>query len=250
MTATAPAGIRAMKGEAPAYTRLAQAIRAMITAQGLRPGTLLPTEKRLQERFGVSRATVREALALLERERIIDRRQGKGTYVALPPLERNLMELTSFSEDMRKRGLTPASVLLQWDDHPGAVPEELDDGEQIVRIVRLRLVNDEPFGLHEAFLPAAVLQQAGVSAEAMAADPALSLYACLDRAGLGIRQARERITACAATAFEARQLLCAEGSPLLHVRRVSREGAGRLIEVVLATYLPDVYPYIIELERR
>ncbi len=242
--------VRARKGEAPAYTQLALIIRAMITEQDLPPGTVLPTEKRLQEQFGVSRATVREALGLLERERIIDRRQGLGTYVALPPLERDLMELTSFSEDMRKRGLAPAGILLHWDAQPPAVPLELHGAGPVVRIVRLRLVNDEPFGLHEAFLPAAVLAQAGVTAEAMASDTTYSLYVRLDRAGLGIRQARERITARAATAFEARHLLCAEGSPLLQVRRISRDGAGRLLEVVEAAYLPDVYPYIIELERR
>lgn len=250
MTATPLPIVRARKGEAPAYTQVAQAIRSMIGERDLRPGTLLPTEKRLQELFGVSRATIREALALLERERIIDRRQGKGTYVALPPLERNLMELTSFSEDMRKRGLAPAGILLHWDAQPTTIPPELDGAEPVVRIVRLRLVNDEPFGLHEAFLPAAVLAQAGVLAEEIAADVTYSLYARLDRAGRGIQQARERITARVATAFEAQHLLCPEGSPLLAVRRVSRDGAGRLLEVVEAAYLPDVYPYIIELERR
>jgi len=238
------------KGERPAYLRVAEAVRALIRERELPPGTPLPTEKRLQESCGVSRATVREALALLERERVIDRQQGKGTFVGPPPLERNIVELTSFSEDMHKHNLTPTGQLLEWTGSPARIPDELGEAGPIVRLVRLRLANGHPFGVHDAYLPAGLLDRAHVSAADIETDPAFSLYARLATAGTHIYRARERITARAAASFEAAHLLCSVGSPLLAVRRVSFDQDGRLLEVVEAAYLPAVYPYTIDLERR
>jgi len=250
MTASHLPTITVRKGERPAYLRVAEAIRTLISEQGLGPGVLLPTEKRLQEGFGVSRATVREALALLEREHVIDRQQGKGTFVGPPPLERNIVELTSFSEDMRKHNLIPTGTLLEWTERPAQAPDELSAMGPVVRMVRLRLANGHPFGLHDAYLPAALLQSARVGARDIEVDPAFSLYARLAAVGTHVQGARERITARAASHVEAAHLLCPVGSPLLAVRRVSVDQDGQLIEVVDAAYVSAVYPYTIDLERR
>lgn len=250
MTASGLGAIIVRKGDRPAYLRVAEAVRAMIREQGLPPGTALPTEKRLQESFGVSRATIREALALLERERAIDRQQGKGTFVGPPPLERNIVELTSFSEDMRKHNLTPTGKLLEWVETPEVIPDDLRAVGPIVRLVRLRLADDRPFGIHDAYLPAALLARAHIGPADIEMDPAFSLYARLATAGTHVQRARERITARAAGPRDADHLLCPVGSPLLAVRRVSFDRDGHTLEVVDAAYLPAVYPYTIDLERR
>lgn len=93
----------------PAYIRLKEQLLDRITAHEWQPEDCLPSERTLCEEYGLSRMTVRQALAELEKEGIIKRVHGKGTYVQREKLTQPLLKLTSFSEDMRQRGLVPGS---------------------------------------------------------------------------------------------------------------------------------------------
>src|SRR5881397_1422965 len=167
------------------YAAVEEAVEGLIQERRLAPGDAIPPEQELQTLFGVSRATVRQALAQLERRHIVERRQGRGTFLAIPTMELSLPQLTGFSEQVRARGMRPTSQLVEY----GPVDERGDrdahffsTGLPLVRMVRVRCANDVPIGTHAAILPAELAQRAGLSESLLRADPSLSLYARLEAA--------------------------------------------------------------------
>src|SRR5918912_3900410 len=132
----------------PLYVQVAERISGLIAGEGLDPGTALPSEAELQQRFRVSRATIRQALQRLELEGLVERQQGRGTFVAVPQLERALPELTSFTEHLASQGLASSSRLLRYEpvgtDGVGSPSPDPPDPAlfpkrtPLARIVRLR----------------------------------------------------------------------------------------------------------------
>ncbi|MGH2616822.1 MAG: GntR family transcriptional regulator [Thermomicrobiales bacterium] len=235
------------------YAEVRERIEALIASAVLCPGDALPPEGKLQVRFGVSRATVRQALAELERDGIVERRQGRGTFLTLPPMERALPELTGFSEHVRARGMRPSGRLLAFDlltANGAGDARHFPSGASLVRVVRLRCANDFPVGLHTTHIPAAIAAAAGFDEAGLRANPGLSFYALLERAGITLAWAEEHLRARVATAEEGRLLGAAAGVAIMSVLRLSRDGADRLIEAVRADYLGDKYDYVVQLERR
>lgn len=231
------------------YVQVIAAIREMIASEGVRPGDALPTEEKLQAAYGVSRATIRDALAQLEREHLVERRQGVGTFVARPPLKRDLQALTSFSEDMMSRGLRPSSKLLDYQNPAQSdIPEDFA-GAPVVRVVRLRLADGEPFGVHDTLIPATIVERIGFSQERLSLDEALSFYASLEAAGYHIEEGREHLSATCADAHRARLLKVQPGTPLMRVVRLSWSPAGELLEHITAHYISERYEYVINLRR-
>ncbi|HZV50621.1 MAG TPA: GntR family transcriptional regulator [Candidatus Dormibacteraeota bacterium] len=235
------------------YAALRDELRRLIESEDLAPGDLLPSEPELVSRYGVSRATVRAALAELEREGLVTRQQGKGTYVSLPPMPRSLPELTSFSEHLAARGMVPSGRLLDYrtgsaGDWPDSGHHEA--GTRLVRVVRLRLADRRPVGLHTVYLPADIARRIGFTEDALRADPGLSLYRLLEEAGLAVAWAEEHLQARAAGPAEARHLGVRAGTPVMSVLRLTRDAADRLIEVVRAVYLGHRYDYVVQLQRQ
>ena len=148
-----------LTGEGPKYRQLQLALTELATSE-LSPGQRMPSERELLLRFGVSRATVRHALAALERDGVVERRHGSGTYV----VERRVtsrLHLASFSEDMARRGLTPSTRLLTAARiaADAEVSEALDvaPGEAVARIERLRCADGRPMAYEVGSYPLARL---------------------------------------------------------------------------------------------
>lgn len=109
----------------PLYEQVAQRLRTAIAEAAFVPNSAIPTERELAEGFAVSRITIRKALAELEDEGLLYRRQGAGNFVASTEgrIEKSLSRISSFSEDMRSRGFEPSSAWIS--KSTGAVlPEE------------------------------------------------------------------------------------------------------------------------------
>ncbi|MEO8285254.1 MAG: GntR family transcriptional regulator [Chloroflexota bacterium] len=234
------------------YVQLSRALREMIREQGAKPGDPLPTEEQLRAAYGVSRSTIRDALAQLEQEHLVERRQGIGTFVSRPLLKRDLQALTGFSEDMISRGLRPSSRLLDYQQPAvGNIPP--DFGEEplihLVRVVRLRLADGEPFGIHDTLIPQEVVERCGFTKERLEQDQSLSFYASLENAGYTIQEGREHLTACAADQRQARLMGVRAGAPLIKVVRLSWSPSNELLEHITALYLPERYEYVIDLRR-
>ncbi|MEW6049045.1 MAG: GntR family transcriptional regulator [Bacillota bacterium] len=230
----------------PLYVQIREAIRARIAGGELPDGALLPPEHVLAERLGTSRMTVRAALADLERDGLIRRAQGVGTVVRVSRFAHQLRLLTSFTEDIRARGMVPSSRVLAAGLVPadGSVAEALGvrPGSPVVHLCRLRLADGEPVALHDTYLPPGLVDPNQVG-------PATSLYELLHRAGVALDAAEESLEAVPASEDDARLLGVEAGAPLLLVVRTTCDRAGRAVEHVLARYKADVYRYTVRLQR-
>src|ERR1700732_1849359 len=141
----------------PAYQRIQSVIRKRIDAGHLRPGDGVASERDLAKMHLVSLMTARHALASLEREGIVERRRGIGTFVAAPKIHFN--KLMSYTEQMASRSLTAASKVLfaKLSDNEGeaAARLSLPPTTSVIKIERLRHAAGEPFALETCYLSSA-----------------------------------------------------------------------------------------------
>lgn len=140
----------------PIYAQLEEAIKEKIKKREYLPCEGLPTERELTELFGVSRMTIRQVISNLVHKGILYKIPGKGAFVSKKVIEKKL-EIESFSDDMRKRGLVPGSNLIQFEKiSPNDEVKEklkLSEDEKIYFLNRLRLANNEPIAIEYCYLP-------------------------------------------------------------------------------------------------
>jgi GntR family transcriptional regulator len=141
------------------YVTVRDYLRDLI-ADGLPVGASIPSERELCERFGVSRMTVRQAVDALVVEGALERVQGRGTFVAQPKVDLQ-PRLTGFDEEMRRRGLTPGSVVLEA-SRAAAPPDvaaalERTAEEEVFHVRRIRLADGSPMALEESWTPVALV---------------------------------------------------------------------------------------------
>lgn len=146
------------RGSIPLYYQLRESLRNMIVQGEYAPGDKLPSEDELGKEFGVSRITVRRALSDLAREGLLERISGKGTTVLSQRLERDLGQLTSFSQEMDRRDMKPSNRLLRAEiitAPPRIASAFLMTGaeQRVFCLQRVRLVNNSPLMLEVAYLP-------------------------------------------------------------------------------------------------
>lgn len=238
------------RGEQPLYVQLARALQDHIERNRLAPGDLLPSETVLARDNRLSRATVIKALDTLVDRGLVTRRQGRGTFVNARPMERQLPELTSFSEHVHGLGLAPKSELLSFEKFGGAdagrpasaFDDEAEPPAALVQIERLRHVGDRAVGVHRALVPGDVAERIQLD-EQEAARESFSLYAAFRDGGVFLSSGDESLRAINAAARDAELLGVEEGTALIEVVRASRDQHGRLIEVVRARYLGTEYLY-------
>lgn len=142
----------------PLYYQLKEVLKQQIRAGHLAPHTAIPSEPELVAQYHVSRATVRQALTELVHEGLLYRQHGRGTFVCEPRVQQHtISELTSFSEELRRRGMQPGGMLFVSELVRGSqtVREELrlTDEEQAVRLERVRTADTVPVAYEVAYLP-------------------------------------------------------------------------------------------------
>ena len=224
-------------GPRPKHAQLSDVL-AELALRDLGPDVAIPSERELMTTYDVSRATVRKAIDNLVAGGLLHRIQGKGTYVARLRIESRL-HLASFSQDMRRRGLTPSTRLLRVEEErpPAEVARSLRLGAAGTawRIDRIRLADDQPMAVEQGWYPADLLP--GLDAE----DLSGSLYTLFaDRYDLVIDAAEQTLWGEAAEGSTARHLDAPVHTPLLVFRRVS-SAHGRPLEHVVSRYRGDRY---------
>lgn len=228
----------------PLHVQIREALRGLVGTDLLPWGATVPPEGELARALRVSRMTLRQALASLEREGLLERRQGVGTVVSFPKFRHETQTLTSFSDDMASRGLMASSKILRLEKIAPPAPVarmlRIDARDEVWLCERLRLADAHPVGLHTSYLPSAGLDVSGLTETG-------SLYALLRRAGKVVYRADETIESIAADRLEAQQLDVGVGSPLLLVTRTTYCEDGEPVEVVYARYRSDVYRYSLSL---
>jgi GntR family transcriptional regulator len=227
----------------PAYQRIQSSIRKRIDAGQLRPGDPVSSERGLAKLHEVSLMTARHALATLEREGIVERRRGVGTFVAAPKIHFN--KLMSYTEQMAARSLTAASKILYAkiiDNEPDAATRlSLSPVNHIIKLDRLRHASEEPFALETCYLSAA--QFPGLLSAPLHRD---SLFAILERDyNVKLGYADEEIDATAADPRAAELLNVPRREPLLRIRQVIYSTNEKPLMYVLGIYRSDRHNLVI-----
>ena len=235
----------------PKYYQLSNILRQKIEEGTWQAHEPIPSERQLEEQYNLSRPTIRQAIELLVRQGFLYRVHGKGTFVSPPKLQKGILELTSFSEDMRNRGLKPGQIFLDFGfvDPPAQVRKQLEllAGRQVLRIKRVRTGNGEPIGIQDSFLalpPGQEITRAEV-------EQGGSIYNILqEKFGIFPSEADETLEVTLASAEEAALLEIPPGSPLLLNERTLWSQNRQAVEFVKILYRGDRYKYTVRLTRK
>lgn len=236
-------------GELPLYAQLADLLAQRISSGELSVGDRLPTEHTLAQEHGLSRATVIKALGTLESRGVVIKRQGKGTFVTAPPMDRPLQGLGGFSQHVQSLGLIPTHELVgrfrtpRTDDPLHALFEGEDE---LLELHRKRFVTGALVGLQRSILPLHVALEIGLE-DPHVQDEDFSLYERLGASSFRLHRASESLRAINCSPDDGHSLAVEPGTALIEAVRQSRDAEGTLIEVAQARYLGSWYVYRIEL---
>jgi len=217
------------------HVQVREYVRKLI--DGAEPGSPAPSERELVQRFGVARMTVRQALDALVTEGLLERVPGRGTFVARAKIDVQV-RLSSYTEEMARRGMTPASrTLLARMESAGpgvARALEISEGSRVVHWQRIRLADGTPMCLEDAYMADSIVP------EFLDNPLPESLYAEFKRRDLLPTWGEDSVDADLARPDEAELLGVDPGSPVLRVAR--RAFAGNIaVEVSRSTYRADRY---------
>jgi GntR family transcriptional regulator len=227
------------------HRQLAQQLRQAIGAGKYRPGDQLPTEPELAARHGVSRITARQAVMQLVRDALVVRRQGKGTFVAEPPVHHDLVDLRGIYDELVARGVNPSTELLEYGEiaPPPNVAERLRSGSRkLLYWQRLYLRRGEPFAVSWAYLSPAVPK---MPRALVAAHTTYHLFESFMR--LKISHADLSVRARAANTHLKKLLRLRAGIPVIALERVSYLADGTPAEFTLYCANAENYEFALRL---
>lgn len=210
----------------PRYSRIAESLRERILDGAVPPGTRLDNQRQLAREFGVTLMTLRQALDVLEREKLIARRHGLGTFVASPSFDYDILQLRRLAGDLTALGEPVATRFLagRFTTAGRGIADalRLSGRPRVFVLERLRLLDRHPIGLQRSFLPAAVGEEV-----AKADLDVTPLRQVLEfKLGLTIARASETISTIRLGRREARELGCRSGLPAFFSERTSHTSDG------------------------
>lgn len=236
---------RTKEATGPRYVQLRRRIEQGIASGLLAADAPLPPEREMAVLTQLSRVTVRKAIQDLVRQGAVIQRQGSGSFVtgAVQKVEQSLSHLTSFSEDMARRGFASTSTWLERGIFL-PTPEEVEvlglaAEASVARIARLRQAGGQPMAIERASLPLDILP-----------NPTLvtrSLYDVLEQGGNRPVRAQQKISAINLGDGDAGLLRLATGAAGLRIERISYHSGGRVIEFTRSIYRGDAYDFVAEL---
>lgn len=234
------------EGSVPLYSQIAETLIEQIDSGELEAGTRLPSERELAKQLGVNRMTLRQALNMLELRGLLVRRQGDGTYVTSPKIERPANDFFPFSQGMTRKGYQPGAQMMLFEYRPCdmAVAKQLGItlGDPVYHGHRLRLINDEPVMLEQFNLPAERFphfEQWDIANR--------SIYALMESEyGVQISRARQTFEPVIATPYEATLLGVLVGAPLMLERRLTYDQDGIIVEYTKDLYRGDRFRFVTE----
>ncbi len=230
----------------PRYFQLSAFLERAIKSGDLAEGAPLPPEREIAQIADLSRVTVRKAIEVLAEKNLVVQRRGSGTFIAphMQKLEHSLSRLTSFTEDMKRRGKSSTSEIIA----SGLIepsPEDivalgLRSGELVTRVERLRRADGVPLAIERSAVPRDILPNPD--------DVTTSLYDALDRLGKRPVRAIQRISATKLTREQAALLEIDINDPALKIDRQGYFESGRVIEFTTGIYRGDAYDFVAEMQ--
>lgn len=231
----------------PLYRRIQADLREQVRSGRLDPGSQLETEQELMARYGVSRATVRQALGGLIAEGVLEVRRGLGTFVRSRSVDHALGGFYTFSREIERHGMKPGtqvlSVAVEAASERVAAALGVAPGSRVVALTRLRLADDQPVVTETSWLPAARFP----GLERFDFDKVRLYDTLVTRYGVRPVRAREAFEPVLLTSAEADQLDRRRGDPALRVERTAYDADGDIVEYCRSTVRSDRYRYSVEL---
>ena len=212
-------------------------------------GEAIPSERQLSLDLGVSRLTVRAALDELVREGCLVRRRGAGTFVSEPKIAQELT-MSSFTDEIRARGMTPGSKTLELRVVPAGARLgrilHVSPSERVVVAKRLRLADRDPLAIEMLHVRESLIPD--LSAKDLENG---SFYALLrDRYGIAIVGGQQTIEPTVTNEDESASLSVPLHSPAFLFERTSQDQSGHTVEFVQSVYRGDRYRIVTELSTR
>jgi GntR family transcriptional regulator len=214
----------------PLYFQLKEIIEKKIDSGEWKPGDKIPSENDLQASYDVSRNTAQKALNELVSEGLLERKQGKGTFVSKPKIDQSLTSFYSFSKVMSNKGMSPKDIILKLDvkkvNYKFAKELHIETGEEIVTLQRVRTANGEPIIFETSYIPSVLVP--GLSVIDLEND---SLYDLLEKKyGITVSKAIETFEPVLTREEESMYLDIETGSPSLLLDRTAYDPSGRPVE--------------------
>lgn len=233
----------------PLYTQIKDILRDRILEGVYESHEQMPSESELMKAFKVSRITVRQALGDLQKEGLIFKVQGKGSYVSKPKAFQNLARLQGFGEAMASMGYETYSRVIgdQITTAGTTVGARLNipASESVVEIRRVRFLNREPISVDVSYLPQAIGER--LLREDLAHR---DIFLILENDyGVPLGQAELQIEAMLADEALARLLKVVEGAPVLRIERLTFTAEGKPLDFEYLYYRGDAFQYRLSIER-
>ncbi|MCP8970024.1 GntR family transcriptional regulator [Ectobacillus ponti] len=231
----------------PFYRKLKEKILEDIESGRLKHGDKLPSERELASQYGISRMTARHTLSILEREGVVERRVGAGTFISNHKIEMDFITFNSFTNTMLGKGLVPSTQILSIRRTPArkrlADRLNIAEGEELFSIKRLRIVNDRPIAIEESFIPGHYCR--GIEAHITEQS---SLYRILEEQyGIVLVKAREHMQVTVSDEDDSKLLRVRSGSPCIFREAVAYDEEATAIEFSTSLTRGDIVKFYSEL---
>ena len=234
----------------PLYHQVEEALRYDIANRIYPSGQSIPTELELQEKFNVSRETVRKAVNNLVSAGLVEKRKGVGTFVTHPKIIHRIGHIYGSHEEILARGMIPSTIFIEKKEIMPSDPMRqemaLGKGATVIKVKRLRFVNEEPVAILSSYLPEDLVPD--LARVKFKND---SLYKTLEEVyHLTLSEGDEIIEAGAIRSKDADLLRTRKKAPILVVRRLTYLDNARVIEKLIALYRSDKFKYQVKLRGR
>lgn len=227
----------------PLYKQLEEKIRKEIDAGERAAGSRLPTENELSESYHVSRVTVRKALAVLSESGYLERKSGKGTFVAEKKLQRNITEVISFSDMCRMKNTIPGAktikIALEDPSERDLTEMSLHEGDKILVVERIRYMDNVPVILEFNKFPESFSFLFGEDLNDS------SLYEILRKHNIILDHSRKTLDIVFANAQEAKSLNISKGYPLLRISSTIHDVDNTITNLCKQLCIGDKFQFII-----
>ncbi|PWW17641.1 GntR family transcriptional regulator [Cytobacillus oceanisediminis] len=234
--------------DVPFYKQLKNKILDEIESGKLKHGDKLPSERELAEQFQISRMTARHTLSILEREGVVERRVGSGTFINNNKIQLDFVTFNSFTKNMLSKGLIPSTQILsirKMEATPNLAQKlKLPLGENMIAIQRLRHVNETPISIEESFLPEKLCPRL----DEIITDND-SLYEILEREyGVVLVMAKEFMQITVSDESESKLLKIRSESPCIFQEAVAFDTNEKEIEFSTSLTRSDIVKFYSELK--
>ncbi len=227
----------------PLYQQLKEVLAAAVESGEYGYGTCIPSESELSEKYKISRITVRKAITELVKEGVLEKHQGKGTFVEKPKLERKIIEFVSFSTACAYNGMRPGSKVIKREIREPDESERrellIEPGDHVIHIQRLRYADGDLLLLENnyfSYKPFSYLMQSDLETK--------SLYEVLKEHGVRLSSAKKTLELSLATFAIASQLNIRPNSPLFRLKGIVYDDASRPVHLSLQFIRGDRYKFV------